>query len=116
MILADENVYGLIIKALREAGIEVFSVYENQRGLSDHEITQISLNPPRLILTEDKGFGDLVLPTTKNHQAYYSFRYTFSETEEITKVLIHLLQTRGKDLWQVCQRSNYKKIRIRNLL
>ncbi len=116
MILADENVYGLIIKALREAGIEVFSVYENQRGLSDHEITQISLNPPRLILTEDKDFGDLVFAYDQKPSGVLLLRYTFSETEEITKVLIHLLQTRGKDLFGRFVTITVKKIRIRNLL
>ncbi len=60
MILADENIFHDIIKALRDADFEVYSIYENQRGTKDIDIVQLSKNPPRIILTEDKDFGDLV--------------------------------------------------------
>ena len=60
MILANENVDHAIIEALIEKGIEVYSIYAMQRGLSDEEIITLSRNPPRIILTEDKDFGEWV--------------------------------------------------------
>ena len=60
MILADENISQEIILALRNIGIEVYSIYETNRGISDDEIIQLSRNPPRIILTEDKDFGEWV--------------------------------------------------------
>ena len=60
MILADENIDHGLIKAIRNAGFEVYSVYESSRGLSDEAIIDFSRNPPRIILTEDKDFGEWV--------------------------------------------------------
>ena len=60
MILADENIDHSLIHAIRNAGFEVYSVYENNRGLSDEAIIDYSRDPPRIILTEDKDFGELV--------------------------------------------------------
>jgi hypothetical protein len=45
MILADENIDHSIILDLRNAGIEVYSIYESQRGLSDAVIITISKQP-----------------------------------------------------------------------
>lgn len=57
MILADENIDHSLI---RESGIDVYSVYEEQRGITDKDIIEFSRNPPRIILTEDKDFGEWV--------------------------------------------------------
>ena len=51
MILADENIDHSLIVSIRELGIEVFSVYELQRGTSDISIIEHSKNPPRIIST-----------------------------------------------------------------
>ena len=64
MILADENISQEIIFALWNFGIEVYSIYQSNRGISDEEIIQLSRNPPRIILTEDKDFGNGFSPTT----------------------------------------------------
>ncbi len=60
MILAGENIFRGLITALRNNGYSVFSIFEELRGLSDISISKLSLNPPRIILTEDKDFGNLV--------------------------------------------------------
>ena len=58
MILADENIDHRVIAALRAAGYSVAAVYESHRSVSDEAIIQLSRNPPRIILTEDKDFGE----------------------------------------------------------
>jgi predicted nuclease of predicted toxin-antitoxin system len=60
MILADENIDHSLIEAIREIGIEVLSIYEMNRGIKDEFIIELSRNPPRIILTEDKDFGEWV--------------------------------------------------------
>ena len=49
MILADENISQEIILALRNIGIEVYSIYETNRGISDDEIIQLSRNRAKFI-------------------------------------------------------------------
>ena len=58
MILADENLDGIIVETLRQRGIALYSIFELDRGLSDEDIITLSRNPPRIILTEDKDFGE----------------------------------------------------------
>ena len=58
MILADENIDHRLIAKVRTAGYAIESVYESHRGLTDEAIIALSRNPPRIILTEDKDFGE----------------------------------------------------------
>jgi predicted nuclease of predicted toxin-antitoxin system len=115
MILADENIFQDIIKALREAGFEVYSIYENQRGTKDVDIVQLSKNPPRIILTEDKDFGDLVFAHQHKDISVILLRYTFSETDTITTILMDLLRNKTHDLWGKFTTVTTKKVRIRNI-
>lgn len=115
MILADENIYHSIIQAIREIGIEVYSIYENSRGLSDVEIVELSKNPPRIILTEDKDFGDLAFAFQVKNISVILLRYSFEETEKITQILIDLLTSKAAELKGKFTTITTKKIRIREM-
>jgi len=58
MILADENIDYKVVEALRNATIFTESVFENYRGYNDAQIVQLSKNTKRIILTEEKDFGE----------------------------------------------------------
>jgi hypothetical protein len=45
MILADENIFRGLIIALRDNGYQVFSIFEELRGISDISISKFSLIP-----------------------------------------------------------------------
>jgi len=60
MILADEYIDGYLVSMLRSKNIEVCHIQDNHRGVSDKEVILLSKNPPRIILTEDKDFGEWV--------------------------------------------------------
>ncbi|MBK6979494.1 MAG: DUF5615 family PIN-like protein [Cytophagaceae bacterium] len=60
MVPGDENIEKNIIKFLRDNVIPVILVYENHSGVTDEEIISISKNPSKIILTEDKDFGESV--------------------------------------------------------
>lgn len=60
MIIADENIDHSLIAAIRAIGLEVVSVHESDRGIRDEDIISASRTPPRIILTEDKDFGEWV--------------------------------------------------------
>ena len=47
MIIADETIDHSIIATLRSAGIEIYSIYESNRGIRDEDIIESSRNPPR---------------------------------------------------------------------
>ena len=113
MILADENIDHELIAALRAAGFPVTSIYESHRGLKDEEIIQLSRNPPRFILTEDKDFGEWVFAHGIRDVSILFLRYEFKETELLSKNLIQLLRTRLLDLTGKFTTIAIHKIRIR---
>jgi predicted nuclease of predicted toxin-antitoxin system len=91
MILADENIDHSLINAIRALDIEVYSVYELQRGTPDASIIELSRNPPRIILTEDKDFGEWVFAHHVKDISVILLRYHFQDTALIKTILIKIL-------------------------
>jgi len=58
--LADESCDFSVVRALRAAGHDVETVTETCRGAPDEIVTQLSVQTRRILLTEDKDFGQLV--------------------------------------------------------
>jgi predicted nuclease of predicted toxin-antitoxin system len=58
--LADECIAASLVKFLRHAGHDVLYVTEHASGSDDIEIVEKAAREDRLLLTEDKDFGDLV--------------------------------------------------------
>jgi len=57
--LADENVEQPIVDALREAGHDVICVGEVAPGAADRDVLELANAQSRLLLTNDKDFGEL---------------------------------------------------------
>jgi predicted nuclease of predicted toxin-antitoxin system len=58
--LADECVAAGLVALLRADGHDVLYVAEAASGLSDSDVIMLASREMRLLLTEDKDFGDLV--------------------------------------------------------
>jgi predicted nuclease of predicted toxin-antitoxin system len=58
-ILADESVEGEIVARLRSEGHDVAYVPETTAGIRDDEVLARANAEDRVLLTEDKDFGDL---------------------------------------------------------
>jgi predicted nuclease of predicted toxin-antitoxin system len=58
--LADECVAAPLVAFLRTGGHDVLYVAEAAAGLSDADVITLASREGRLLLTEDKDFGDLV--------------------------------------------------------
>ena len=59
--LADENVSRLVVERLRAAGFDVSSVRETRPGASDKDILDAAGSDDRVLITEDRDFGELVV-------------------------------------------------------
>ena len=59
--LADENVSRRVIDGLRAAGFDVMSVSEVRAGASDNEVLSTADREDRVLITEDRDFGELVV-------------------------------------------------------
>ncbi len=57
--MVNENVSGTVIHELRSRGHDVLSVKESMRSEKDHVILARAQDENRLVVTHDKGFGEL---------------------------------------------------------
>ncbi len=95
MIIADENIFKGFIAALRINGYKVFSVFEEARGISDIKISELSLEPPRIILTEDKDFGNLIFEQKIEVRGVIFLRFLNSERDLIIAEVLNFLSTQN---------------------
>jgi predicted nuclease of predicted toxin-antitoxin system len=58
--LSDECVDASLVSRLRDAGHDVWYTADGSAGASDLDVLRQAQAETRLLLTEDKGFGDLV--------------------------------------------------------
>jgi predicted nuclease of predicted toxin-antitoxin system len=58
--MADESCAGPVIRALREAGHDVIAIAESATGSSDEAVMERAFNERRVLITEDRDFGELM--------------------------------------------------------
>lgn len=58
--VADESCAKPVVLALREAGHDVLSIAEVAPGATDQQVLERALNEKRVLITEDRDFGELV--------------------------------------------------------
>jgi predicted nuclease of predicted toxin-antitoxin system len=115
MILADENLPVRFVQSLRSSGVDVYFIREHKRGINDEEVIALSKNPPRIILTEDKEFGEWVFAHNEKQISIILLRYKISELDEIIEVVSDLIRKRGKNLYGKYTTVTRNKIRIREI-
>jgi len=59
-IVADENIDANLIIELRKNGFEIYSIREQNFGITDKEVLQLSNTLDALLMTEDADFGKLI--------------------------------------------------------
>ncbi len=64
--LADENIPFYVVRQLRKEGYKIISVVEDFAGSSDEKILELSSRNKWVIITFDKGFGELIYKDKSN--------------------------------------------------
>ena len=60
-LLADENVSRFVVERLRVAGFDVAAIGATSSGASDADVLGIASREGRILVTEDRDFGELVI-------------------------------------------------------
>ena len=116
MIIAVENIFRGLIAALRLKGFEVLSFFESFRGMADTDIAIFSLNPRRIILTEDKDFGTLVFENKANVTGIIFLRFLNKERPQLIEKVLSFLENEDlKTLTGKFITITPHKIRITNI-
>ncbi|GJD15615.1 hypothetical protein RIVM261_005710 [Rivularia sp. IAM M-261] len=71
--LVDECTGSTVARWLRDQGYEVFSVYDEARGISDDDILQEALIENWILITNDKDFGDKIFRDGSSHKGIIFF-------------------------------------------
>ena len=74
-LLADESCDFSVVRALRGAGHDVIAVVELFPSLDDSLILDLALREQRVLLTEDKDFGQLVYANAQPSSGVIFIRY-----------------------------------------
>ena len=72
--LVDENTGVTVARWLREQDHEVFSVYEQARGIDDDTIIQKAFDENWILITSDKDFGEKVYRDKYPHRGVILLR------------------------------------------
>jgi len=73
--LADESCDFAIVRALRAAGHDVVAVTERLPGAEDQAVIDLAVREERILLTEDKDFGQLVHASRGGGRGVILLRY-----------------------------------------
>lgn len=89
--LADEGVDKPIVDALRNQGFDVVYILEINRGADDDVILAMANTDKRLLLTQDKDFGELVFRLKNVHHGVILIRLDGLRTALKAEIVLNML-------------------------
>ncbi len=114
--LADECFDAGIVEALRRDGHDVLYAVESLKGAPDRDVLQRSFDEERIVLTEDKDFGELVYRLRKPARGIVLLRFDVSERALKLPRLREFLETGADRLPSRFIVLEADKVRLRPLL
>ena len=72
--LVDECAGPRLARWLHEQGHDVFSVFDQARGITDDAVLQIAMESERILITVDKDFGEKVFREKRFHHGVILLR------------------------------------------
>ena len=89
--LADESCDFAVVRVLRGAGHDVAAVCELSRGATDDVVIEIAVRENRILLTEDKDFGQLVHAQAANPPGVIFIRFPGNARQALTEAIMQLV-------------------------
>jgi len=96
--LADESCDFRVVRALREAGHDVLVVCEFAKRMQDQEVMNLSACEERVLITEDKDFGQLIYAHGTPSRAVILTRYPVTVRQRLSSDIVKLVQQKGEAL------------------
>ncbi len=90
-LIADEGVDKPIVDALRVAGFDVLYILETNRGTDDEFILSLANKEQRILLTQDKDFGELVFRMKNTHSGVVLIRLNGYLSLDKANTVVNLL-------------------------
>jgi len=97
-LLADESCDASVVRALRAAGHDLIAIAEVARGALDESVIEIASREHRLVLMEDKDFGQLVFAAARSATGVILLRFPSPARGSMSAAILALLEERGDAL------------------
>jgi predicted nuclease of predicted toxin-antitoxin system len=94
--LADESCDFNVVRALREAEFDVLAVVEVIPRATDVQVIELAVVEDRILLTEDKDFGQLVYASAETSPGVVLIR--FPARQSVSAATLELIRRRGEQL------------------
>lgn len=96
--LVDECTGPALGRWLRAQGHDVFSVYESARGLDDPDVLALAVEENRILVTNDKDFGEMIFRGKQPHRGVVFLRLDDERFESKARAMSRLLSSYGDRL------------------
>jgi len=90
--LVDECTGPRVAAYLRDEGHEVFSVFDEARGIEDDQVIQKAYDENWILITNDKDFGEKVYRERRPHRGIIFMRLADERPNNKIEVLSRLLE------------------------
>ncbi|MBV7328347.1 DUF5615 family PIN-like protein [Chloroflexi bacterium TSY] len=97
-LLVDECAGPALARWLREQGYDVFSVFDEARGMDDDNIIKQAFSENRILITTDKDFGEKVFREQHPHRGIVLLRLNDERAANKIKAVKRLLQSYSSQL------------------
>ena len=113
-VVADESVDFRIVTELRQNGLSVYSIAEQQPSILDEDVLQVACMHNALLITEDKDFGELVFRFQLPHKGVLLIRLEGEKLPiQITSLAVTILKYL-EEMQNNFSVLNHSKLRIRD--
>jgi uncharacterized protein with PIN domain len=96
--LADESCDFAVVRALRETGHDVVAVAEVSPRASDETVIDLAVREERILVTEDKDFGQLVYANRRAMGGVFLVRFPAAARASLPGAVVQLVERRGAQL------------------
>lgn len=110
--LVDECTGPVVADWLSAQGHDVFSVYDLSRGMDDDDVFEKAFAENRILLTNDKDFGEKAYRERRPHHGVILMRLDNERAESKIKVLKRLLENHVSRLPEQFVVVTEKKVRF----
>jgi predicted nuclease of predicted toxin-antitoxin system len=97
-LLADESCDFAFVRALRQKGYDVKAIVEVMPGASDLKILELGFEEKRVLLTEDKDFGEWIFAQKSATSGVILFRYPIETRLQMSLAIVELVSEHGSEL------------------
>jgi predicted nuclease of predicted toxin-antitoxin system len=115
MIITDENLHGILVKALIDQGYDVTPVAKINQGATDETVIAMAYDKAALLITEDKDFGELVFAHQMAKVTVVFLRYRLAELPTITQNLLRVIKDYGSSDGRFFIAVSSTRIRVRSI-